>query len=172
MQTVCSIECAKVVAEATRVKEAKKQQRRQKQADRQALEKLKKIPELLREAQIVFNRFIRLRDEGKPCICCGRMSSGDTYGGDWDAGHYRSRGAAPHLRFDEANVHAQLKQCNRYASGNVVGYRLGLIERIGLSEVERLESDNRTHKWTADELRAIKREYAEKIKQLKKLRAE
>lgn len=40
------------------------------------------------------------------------------------------------------------------------------------AEVERLENDNRTHKWTADELRAIKREYAEKIKRLKKLRAE
>ena len=86
------------------------------------------------------------------------------------AGHYRSRGSAPHLRFNEDNVHAQRKQCNRYGSGNVVGYRLGLIERIGLEAVEALEADNAPRKYTAEDLKAIKADYTRKARELEKAR--
>lgn len=77
---------------------------------------------------------------------------------------------APHLRFSEQNVHAQRKQCNRYGAGNVVGYRLGLIERIGLAAVEALEADNAPRKYTADDLRGIKAEYARKARELENAR--
>ena len=92
------------------------------------------------------------------------------HGGAVDAGHYRSRGSAPHLRFNEDNVHAQRKQCNRYGSGNVVGYHLGLIERIGLVAVEALEADNAPRKYSADDLRAIKADYTRKARELEKAR--
>jgi hypothetical protein len=48
-----------------------------------------------------------------------------------------------------------------------VDYRIGLIARIGLAEVEALESDNRTHKWTHGELIEIRATYRAKCKELK-----
>jgi hypothetical protein len=131
-------------------------------------EYIKTIPQLIKEAQISFNAFIRARDAGKPCICCGRTgTSVDGLGAHgWDAGHYRSTGSASHLRFNEDNVHRQLVHCNRYGAGRAVDYRIGLIARIGLDRVEALETDNQVKKWTADGLRAIKATYKAKLKEL------
>jgi len=135
---------------------------------RKRKESAKTIPQLIKEAQVAFNTFIRARDAGKPCICCGRTeTSVDGLGSHgWDAGHYRSTGSASHLRFNEDNVHRQLVYCNRYGAGRAVDYRLGLINRIGLQRVEALEADNKPHKWTREELIAIKEKYKQKLKEL------
>jgi Bacteriophage Lambda NinG protein len=164
---VCSPPCAMTFARAVNDKAAKVSAANERRADKTKLEALKTRGQWVAIAQAAFNAYVRARDAGKPCICCGRMSAGQTHGGDWDAGHYRSRGSAPHLRFDERNVHAQLKQCNRYQSGNVVGYRAGLIQRIGLDALEALEADQTPRKHTITELQAIKAEYTAKTKALK-----
>lgn len=169
MATVCSPGCALTLAQSKRAKAEKVAQVKERKADRQKRERLKTKGEWTREAQAAFNAFIRARDAGQPCICCGRTSTGAASGGEWDAGHYRSRGSAPHLRFDERNVHAQLKQCNRYDSGNVVGYRLGLIARIGLAAVEALEADQLPRHYSIEELAEIKRAYAARARELKKV---
>lgn len=168
MACVCSPVCALSLARSARGKVEKIALVKERKADAVKREKLKTRGQWQAMAQYEFNKFIRARDAGMPCICCGRTGAGQVHGGEWDAGHYRSRGSAPHLRFDERNVHAQLKQCNRYASGNVVGYRVGLIERIGLLAVEALEADQTPRRYTFDELKAIKQSYAEKTKALKK----
>lgn len=168
MATVCSPACALSLAQSKRAKAEKVAQVQERRADKAKREKLKTKGDWTREAQTAFNAFIRARDAGKPCICCGRTGAGEVHGGEWDAGHYRSRGAAPHLRFDERNVHAQLKQCNRYASGNIVGYRAGLIERIGLEAVEALEADQAPRHYSIEELRGIKAHYASMARVLKK----
>lgn len=153
---------------AKRERAAAKAERAQTKARRQALET---IPELIRAAQREFNAWIRARDAGKPCICCGEpLGSGDV-GGAYDCGHYRSTGSAAHLRFDERNAHGQRKVCNRWGAGRAVDYRRGLIERIGLEAVEALEADNTPHKWTREELRAIRDEYRLRLKELKKEKA-
>lgn len=128
--------------------------------------KLKTRGEWIKETQAVFNAFIRTRDQlaGHSCISSGRPL--DWSGNNVDAGHYRSRGSAPHLRFNEDNCHAQSKQDNRYGSGNAVDYRIGLIARIGIARVDALESDNTPRKWTIEELKAIKAEYKQKLKEL------
>lgn len=131
------------------------------------LDKLKTRSDYIKEAQVAFNAYIRARDSGKPCICCGRSLGEAKVGGGFDAGHYRSIGSAPHLRFDERNCHGQSKQCNRYGAGRAVDYRIGLIARLGLDVVEELESDNTTRKYTIDQLKAIRDEYRMKLKQLK-----
>lgn len=156
MQQVCSSVCASRLVRADK-KEKNRQIRIRK-------ESIKTIPTLLREAQYEFNAYIRARDAGKPCICCGMPLGEGEVGGAYDCGHYRSVGSAPHLRFDERNAHAQRKQCNRWGAGRAVDYRIGLIQRIGLEQVEALESDNRVRKWKADELRAIKAEFRRKRK--------
>ena len=84
-----------------------------------------------------------------------------------DAGHYMSRGSSCQLRFDEANVHGQRKNCNRPGGTTRAAFRAGMIARVGLAEVERLERDDGVHKWTHDELRAIRDEYRAKVKELK-----
>ena len=167
MARVCTPFCAMTYARSVTGKAKKIAAVKDKRETKTKLEALKTRGQWVAIAQTAFNAYVRARDAGRPCICCGRMSAGETHGGDWDAGHYRSRGSAPHLRFDERNVHAQLKQCNRYQSGNVVGYRAGLIQRIGLDALEALESDQALRKHSIAELQAIKADYIEKTKQLK-----
>lgn len=135
---------------------------------RKRKEAIKTLPVLKAEAQTAFNTFIRARDAGKPCICCGLPLESGEVGGAYDCGHYRSVGSAPQHRYNEANAHGQRKQCNRWGAGRAVDYRLGLIARIGLEAVEALEADNRVHRWTREELTAIRDEYRQKLKQLTK----
>lgn len=166
-QKVCSGECAISLAVSDRGKAEKVAKVKEKRADKVKRDKLKSKAQWMSEAQVAFNQFIRLRDQhaGHACISSGKPL--DWNGNAVDAGHYRSRGSAPHLRFDERNCHAQSKHDNRYASGNVVGYRAGLINRIGLDAVEGLESDQSTKRYTIDDLKAIKAEYTAKAKELK-----
>jgi hypothetical protein len=172
LQAACSEPCSIEVSRAATDKRVRRERTVQRGLDRAALERLKTVPQLKKEAQREFNRFIRTRDEGKPCICCGRLPRGDAFtGGSWDAGHYRSTGAADHLRFNEDNCHRQLSNCNVGRGGNGGNYRRGLIARIGLKRVEALEDDNGTHKWTRDELRAIRDEYRVKWRELAKAQA-
>ena len=131
-------------------------------------EAIKTIPALIREAQIAFNGYIRARDAAHPCICCGRPLGDASVGGAYDAGHYRSTGSASHLRFHPDNCHAQRKDCNRYGAGRAVDYRIGLIARIGAGRVEALEASNQSHKWTREELIAIRDTYRAKLKEARR----
>lgn len=159
MQVVCGPACAHKKVKQDKAEEVKETKRRK--------AALKTLPELKKEAQQAFNAYIRERDKGKPCISCGRPDDKNGYHQGRDCGHYRSVGSAAHLRYAETNAHGQCVFCNRNLAGNVIGYRLGLIERIGIEAVEKLEQDNSTRKWTRDELIDIKREYVEKLKKLK-----
>ena len=134
---------------------------------REAKERLRTRREWMKLAQTAFNKFIRERDSIMPCVSCHMPM---TYGGQWHAGHYRTTAAAPQLRFDESNVHRQCAQCNLRKSGNIVEYRKRLVERIGLAEVERLESDNAIHRYTVEELKGVIDLYREKLRGMRKER--
>jgi hypothetical protein len=155
LQSVCSLECAVIAAETAKAKRIRKEHRA-------AKHKLKSRADWLKEAQAAFNRYIRMRDHDKPCISCGRQHQGQ-----WHAGHYRSVGACPELRFDELNVHKQCAPCNDHLSGNIVEYRRGLIERIGIDRVEWLEGNHAAKKYTIEEIKAIKAEYTHKAKEVR-----
>lgn len=159
-QKACSIECAIVLGQKTQEKAKRKEIRSRK-------EKLKTRADWMREAQTAFNAYIRERDRNKPCICCGLPLTQDAIGGGYDAGHYRSVGSAPHMRFDERNVHAQRKQCNRYGAGRAVDYRIGLIARIGLEAVEALEADQTTRKYSIEELKQIRDTYRARLRAMR-----
>lgn len=166
--TWCSPDCGLILAREKQAKEAKVKAKAERADIRARKEKLKTKGDYLREAQQAFNLFIRLRDRlaGHPCISSGKPL--DWSGNQTDAGHYRSVGSAPHLRFDERNCHAQGKADNRFLSGNAVDYRVGLIARIGLSEVEALEADQSVKKYTVDDLKEIRDRYRAKARELKK----
>ncbi len=153
---------------ANREKLRAKAVRAEKRQDREKREAGKSIRKLIAEAQTAFNAFIRTRDAKQPCICCGKPFEPQRPGGSMDAGHYMSRGSSCQLRFDEANVHGQRKNCNRPGGTTRASFRAGMIARVGLAEVERLERDDGVHKWTHDELRAIRDQYKAKAKVLKR----
>ncbi|MFK7671815.1 recombination protein NinG [Pseudomonas lundensis] len=167
-QAVCSPKCALATVEVQKAKEKKSLA----QADRREIkvrkEALKTRGDHIREAQQAFNEYIRTRDQAAGHLCISSGKPLDWSGNAVDAGHYRSVGSAPHLRFDERNCHAQSKQDNRFLSGNAVDYRIGLIARIGQEAVDALESDQSVRKYTVDEIKAIKAEYRAKTKELKK----
>lgn len=161
MQVVCGLKCARQVPVIKRKKERADTKTRK--------EKLKTRGDYVKEAQISFNRYVRLRDRDRPCICCGESLSGSGRpGGDFDCGHYRSVGSAPHLRYDESNAHGQTKRCNRYGAGRAVDYRRGLIERIGVEAVERLEADQTPRHYSIEDLKSIRDKYKAKAKELEK----
>ena len=154
LQSVCSPNCAWDHARTVRVKAERKETKELKV-------KLKTKAEWLKEAQAIFNQFIRLRDKDAPCISCQRHHTGQ-----YHAGHYKTTGSHPELRFNEFNVHKQCAPCNNHLSGNIINYRLNLVKKIGLDEVEWLESNHTANKYTIDDIKALKVLYKQKIKAL------
>lgn len=148
LQSACGFHCAVKVVEAKKKKEKRKKYR-------EAKERMKSRQDWLREAQAAVNRYVRLRDAGEPCISCGR-----DHQGQYHAGHYRSVGACPELRFDERNIHKQCAPCNNHLSGNIVAYRHGLIERIGVETVEWLEGEHQPKHYSIDEIKEIKARFS------------
>lgn len=116
----------------------------------------------IKQAQQAVNAYIRERDRDLPCISCGTFTAAQ-----WDAGHYRTTAAAPQLRFNECNIWRQCQVCNQHKSGNLVPYRAELIRRIGIEQVEAIESNHDRHHWTIEECKAIRAEYQQKLKELK-----
>ena len=168
MQKVCSPLCAEKDAEARRLKQEAARARDERKQDRATRESRKTLPELIAEADTAFQAFIRERDRQAGHLCISSGQPLDWSGNKTDAGHYRSKGAASHLRYNEDNCHAQTKQENRFKAGNAVDYRIHLIARIGLARVEALETSNAPHKWQKDEVRAIRDHYRARLKQLKR----
>ena len=158
MHRVCGYRCAVSLAKRSR-KASQEAKKGLAEALRKRKEAVKTRSEWLREAQTAFNAYIRVRDAELPCISCGRH-----HNGQWHSGHFMSTGARPNLRFDEHNVWKQCQPCNTHLHGNLLLYRAELIRRIGLAEVERLENDQTTRKYTVDELREIRNHYRAKAK--------
>lgn len=167
--TWCSPECGTVVALAKLDKQRQATAKAERKDRQEKLAKFKRKADHVADCQKAFNAWVRFRDRLLPCICCGRALTGvDGLGAHgWDAGHYRSVGSAPHLRFHPDNVHRQLVHCNRYGAGRAVDYRIGLIKRIGQAAVEALEADNEPRHYTADQLIAMTAHYRKLLKELK-----
>lgn len=162
--------------EMQRIKIANAEKRERKAA-------LKSRKDWVREAQAVFNAWVRERDFFKPCILCGTPYAIAAQGGAWDAGHFRSVGAAPELRFEPLNCHKQCKDCNSNTrrQGKYVmpveraisiraRYRINLIDRIGLQQVEWLESHHEPLKPTAEWLQTKIVEWRKETRQMRDAR--
>jgi len=169
-QAVCSPACAIIDAPRHEPKARKALADIERKDIKVRKEKLKTRADHLREAQTAVNEYVRLRDAHLPCISCDSTPNDDDLmtGSRWDAGHYRSVGACPELRFEPLNIHRQCVKCNRNLSGNAVEYRIRLVQRIGAEKVAWLEGLHAPCKYTVDEIKAIKAKYRAKTKELKK----
>ena len=164
MNHFCDFNCAIVHAKKIQDKAKAEKAKRERQIHRERKEAVKTRSEWLRQAQTVFNQYIRLRDEKNPCISCGRPNDGTH---QRHASHYKSRGASPELAFNELNCHASCSQCNNFLSGNLVPYRVALIDKIGLDKVEWLEGPHQPTKLTIGQIKDLIAEYKAKVKALK-----
>jgi hypothetical protein len=79
------------------------------------------------------HKYIKIRDPY--CICCGAPTT--------DAGHFIHNRTI--IDYDPRNLNGQCRHCNRFiTNGNHEVYRVKLIERIGLANVEWLEAVKET----------------------------
>lgn len=143
-------ECVEIFVSEAKAKQWKKQKAEMKK-------ELMTLSDYSNALQVVFNKWIRKRDEGKPCISCGTLS------GKRDAGHFYSVGNYPSVRFDEENVHSQCVHCNQFRGGNIHHYRISLAIRLGKEKFEAL--DKRAHESRKYSIPEIK-EMIEKYKNL------
>ena len=163
LKLFCGVEHAAEWAKNTQDKRRAKEKAETRKVDREKLKSLKARSEWLKELQVIFNRFIRLRDAGLPCISCGALDDGSR---QMQAGHYKTVGAHPALRFDESNTNSQCSRCNNFLSGNLLPYRVALIAKVGQAEVDRLEGLQLPLKLTTEEIQALIAEYKVKVKAL------
>lgn len=152
-KTCLETECVLRYSEQEKLKKWKVKKKKMKEA-------LKTHKDYLKELQIVFNRWVRLRDKGNLCISCQKRPKKE------NAGHYRSSGGNPELTFEPLNVHLQCEHCNTYLHGNLIDYRINLIKKIGLEKVEWLESSHDANKYTIPELKEMKVFYNNEIKRM------
>lgn len=168
LQFVCSYPCGIEYGKMQTAKAEQKrqsEQRKQRNIERSKLkESTKKLSQYEAEAKKEFQRYIRLRDENKPCISCGTYTCDE-----WAGGHYYPAGHYSGLIFDERNCHKQCNQyCNKHLNGNIHEYRKGLIKRFGIEFVQQLDNDanlQRKRKYDKFELIEIKEKYKAKIKE-------
>ncbi|OBU11714.1 recombination protein NinG [Morganella psychrotolerans] len=151
--------------EARQAKLKKEQQTKEhEKKDKLKIRKLavKPLSYFKQQAQTAFNAYIRKRDKDQPCISCGRHHEGQ-----YHAGHYRTTGANPELRFDESNTHKQCAPCNNHLSGNIENYTPRLIEKIGQERFDWLMGVHELPKWKREDYERIRNEYQLKLKELK-----
>lgn len=154
-QIVCSPLCSVAYSKALKTKETR-------QKNKVLKDNIKTKSEWLRDAQKVFNKYIRLRDKDKPCISCGGR-----LGSKYDAGHFYSVGAHPNMRFNENNVFGQCVYCNQHLHGNLLNFRSRLLDLKGEEFLKELEDQLRMPKhYSIEEIKQIIKQYNQKIKEI------
>lgn len=163
-QKVCKWQCGLAIKDQNHDKARKAIASQERVEHRKAKEKIKTKGDHAKEAQQAFNAWVRLRDQGLPCISCGTTADVQ-----FAAGHYRTVGSCPELRFEPLNVHLQCnRNCNMAKSGSILEYRIELVKRIGKDKVDWLEGKHEPKRYTIEDLKAIKAEYRAKVREMKK----
>ncbi|AVX90006.1 hypothetical protein PkP19E3_17590 [Pseudomonas koreensis] len=165
-QSWCSPDCAVAIIRQRQDKQRKSFAQRERREIKVRKEKLKTRADRLKDTQQAFNAWVRARDAALPCVSCGRHHEGQ-----YHAGHYRTVGANPELRFEPLNAWKQCAPCNNHLSGNLINYRISLLQRIGEEKVAWLEGPHEAKKYTVEELKAMTAEYRAKTRELKRAAA-
>lgn len=168
IEFLTTTEKGKIIVEKATIKATAKRVKAEKELEQAFVDKKarKSLGALKEQTQRLFNKYIRLRDQGMPCI-----SENTPYQSDFDAGHCFSVGNYEGLRFDYDNCHGQSIQGNRFKEGNHADYLINLPNRIGKERTQALieraaEYKRNGHKFTRPELLEIQAEIKLKIKQL------
>jgi len=84
--------------------------------------------------QQLVNKYVRMRDEGQPCISCQKPIKGKM-----DAGHLYAVGNYPSVRFNLKNINGQCINCNQYNGGAINDYRLNFVLKYSREDLEELD---------------------------------
>lgn len=162
MARVCSPMCGSTLARTKREKVERK-------ADAAKRQSMKSRQKWLAECQAAVNKVVRMRDTlaGRGCITCGARPA-PKIGGTMDAGHFRSVGSAPHLRFFTPQIALQCVTCNRHQGGRALDFRKALVLRHGADWVERLEAMQKVAKFDIPYLQRLKAVFTKRGRQLEK----
>ncbi|WP_321374348.1 recombination protein NinG [Pseudomonas extremaustralis] len=162
-QAVCSPKCGLAIKHVNEAKARKSLDQVGRAEIKVRKEALKSRGDHAKEAQAVINRYVRLRDAHLGCISCDKPA---TWGGQWHCSHFRSVGAAAHLRFNLWNMNKSCSQCNAHLSGNIMVYRPRLVEKIGAEKVEWLECNQDLVRHEIPYLKRLKAVFTKKAKRL------
>lgn len=94
------------------------------------------------------------------CTSCGRWHSvwvGGKYQKGVNAGHFVSRGHYV-VRYDKKNVNLQCVYCNKWLSGNITNYGVGLDNKYGVgtaAALTKLAVEQREYKLTRELLNQV-----------------
>jgi hypothetical protein len=99
--------------------------------------------------QEIVNAMIRARDEGKPCVSCGKPRK--LY-----AGHFRVS-TYGRTRYHPMNLHGQCNDCNGYNGGRTFEYGKALDRMYGHGAADFLEVLSRPiEQWSTEELGTLR----------------
>lgn len=142
---------------------AQQQAKKWRKEGKEMKDKIKTHSNWLQELQVIFNKWVVLRDKSLPCISCGTTNNVM-----YSSGHYYTVGSYPNLRFHPDNAHKQcLNDCNRNKHGNISEYTPNLIKKIGVMKFRELESlRNKPLKLSIPEIIDLKTHYRKLIKSL------
>lgn len=167
----CCPECQYQVALIKLAEKRKKDQQAAAAKKREQLQRDKEERQALRARKIALrtrkdwfnilqdevNRYVKLRDRDEPCCTCGTRNPLIKY----DAGHYRTRGSCPELRFELTNIHKQCSvNCNQHGSGKRVEYQGFLRDKYGQAHLDWLDGPHPSLKEQFPDIEAIKNEIA------------
>lgn len=136
-------------------KSAKTREAAARTKNRQDKEKIKSRTEWLYQLQKLVNQYVsHVRDKDKPCCTCGTTASIK-----YDAGHFRSRGSCPELRFELTNIHKQCSiRCNVHGSGMRREYAEFIATTYGKDHLDWLEGPHDSLKKQFPDIESIKKE--------------
>lgn len=117
----------------------------------------------LSETKSLVHLFVKLRDLGKPCICCLKP-----YNVTFQASHFFKAELYETLRFNLDNIHSGCPQCNIGLDGNLTEYAKNLPVRIGIERFEQLKSLSEIDKqqskvWNLENLQEIQNDISQQI---------
>jgi len=148
---------------------------KEKKANKKAVKELnrKSLNWQHKQTQPVFNKLRRLQefkwfsDRGlEPvCISCQKPLGND----QWCNGHLKTVGSNGRLRYDFKNSYLQHNHnCNKHKSGDIDGYKKGLLARFGEVEskeiIDYCETNNSPVKRTWQDIEELRKEFNIKIK--------
>ena len=113
----------------------------------------------------VFHEYIRRRDADNNTGNCDCISCGKTiHFSESDAGHFISRKYLI-TRYDERNVKAQCRKCNRFEYGRQYEYSIALGQELSQ---ELLQTSRSMVKYTDVDWQEIFKEFNDKLNEIKK----
>ncbi len=107
------------------------------------------------QAQKAVNRYIRMRDRNESCPTCERPLN---RGVQLQAGHFKTRGSHPAIRYVIQNIHGQCASCNLFTN-DLAKYEAFIVRKYGQEMLDWLNVEHGVYNFTVEDMQAIALHY-------------